>query len=132
MNADTAVWAAIAIMTMHNSLTDVSVIHGKYTLDAKQKLNIVWHQTVIVMALLGLLFESKTNIQTHLFLISMCALCWLWFDGCFMAIWQRDNITYTPEDFTIIQKTKGQRLFEFLGMVVPLFFIDLYKLRALP
>jgi hypothetical protein len=49
-----------------------------------------------------------------------------------MAIWQRDNITYTPEDFVTIQKPKSQRLFEFLGMVIPLLLIDLYKLRALP
>ncbi len=128
MEADAILWAAIAISTLHVSQTDISVIHGRYKLDLKQQLNIVVHQFFIVAALLGVLFQQRQNIQAHLFLIMICIVCWIWFNGCFMAQWQRNNITYTSEEFTRIQKPKDKRLVQFLSMVAPLLIIDLYKL----
>jgi hypothetical protein len=94
----------------------------------KKKLNIVLHQVFITLIILGLLFQERSNIHTHIMTLIVCASCWYWFDGCFMAKWQRDNVLYTPEDFPIIQKPKRQRFLEFVGMIVPLFLFDLYKL----
>lgn len=128
MDADIIVWAAIIISTLHVSNTDITVIHGRHKLNLKQQMNIVVHQFFIVAALLGVLFQQRRNIQAHLFLIMACILCWVWFKGCFMAQWQRNNIKYTSDEFAVIQKPKGQRLGEFLSMVVPLLLIDLYKL----
>jgi len=132
MDADSVLWGAIALMTAHNSLLDVDVIHGKYMLGYKEKLNILAHQFVGLSALIGAFFQGTESIQAHMFIVGMIAVCWVYFGGCFMAMWQRDNITYTPDDFVRIQKTKSRRLFEFFSLVIPLLFIDLYKLRALP
>lgn len=131
MEADSVLWAAIAISTLHVSLTDISVIHGRHALGPKEKLNILLHQFIIVSALLGVFFQKKINIQAHIFVIMMCIVCWIWFNGCFMAQWQRNNIVYTPEEFTRIQKPKDKRLVQFLSMVAPLLIIDLYKLSRL-
>lgn len=128
MDADTIVWAAIVISTLHVSTTDLTVIHGRHTLGPKEQMNIVVHQFFIVAALLGVLFQKRMNIKAHFFLILTCIVCWLWFKGCFMAQWQRNNIRYTPDEFAVIQKPKNKRLSEFLGMVVPLLLIDGYKL----
>jgi hypothetical protein len=128
LSADTIAWSSILLSTVHSGFTDISVIHGKYALDAKQKLNIVLHQFVISSVLFGLLFQLRSNIHTHMMILVACASCWYWFDGCFMAKWQRDNVLYTPDDFPIIQKPKHQRLLEFLGTIIPLFLFDLYKL----
>lgn len=130
MDADTVLWASIALMTFHTSFTEISVIHGKYTLGSKHLLNILVHQFVIIGAIIGLLFQKVSNIQAHLLLISLCIACWLWFGECFMGAWQRENIQYSREDFDVIQKPKDRRFVEFLSMVVPLLLIDLYKLRA--
>jgi len=130
MNADNVLWASIALMTAHTSFTDVSVVHGRYTLGAKHILNILVHQFIIIGAILGLLFQGASNIKAHLFLISMCIMCWLWFGECFMGAWQRENIGYNHEDFTIIQKPKERRLAEFLSLVIPLLAIDIHKLRG--
>jgi intracellular septation protein A len=132
LDADTILWASIVLMTGHLSILDVTVIHGRYTLDAKQKLNIVLHQFFGIAGGLGVLFQKKLFIQMHLFLVSMIIACWLWFDGCFMAKWQRDSITYkSEEDFIVIQKSKAQRQREFFTMIIPLFLIDLYKLSSM-
>jgi hypothetical protein len=66
MDADTVLWAAIALMTAHNSLTDINVIHGRYMLDAKQKLNIVLHQFVIIVSTSSVYFpvEHKRTART--------------------------------------------------------------------
>jgi hypothetical protein len=130
MNADNVLWASIALMTAHTSFTDVSVVHGRYTLGPKHILNILVHQFIIIGVILGLLFQGASNIKAHLFLISMCIMCWLWFGECFMGAWQRENIAYNHEDFTIIQKPKERRLAEFLSLVIPLLAIDIYKLRG--
>lgn len=130
MNADTILWASIALMTVHVSITDAFVVHGRYTLSSKHLLNILIHQFVIIGAILGLLFQGTSHIKAHLCLISMCIMCWLWFGECFMGAWQRLNIGYSREDFNIIQKPPQRRLAEFLSLVVPLVIIDLYKLRG--
>lgn len=130
MNADTILWASIALMTVHVSITDAFVVHGRYTLSSKHLLNILIHQFVIIGAILGLLFQGTSHIKAHLCLISMIILTWLWFGECFMGAWQRQNIMYSREDFKIIQKPPQRRLAEFLSLVVPLVIIDLYKLRG--
>ena len=130
MNADTILWGSIALMTLQTSVTEASVVHGRYTLGPKHLLNILVHQFVIIGAVLGVLFQGASNITAHLFLISMCIMCWLWFGECFMGAWQRENIAYKREDFTIIQKPKERRLAEFLSLVIPLMAIDIYKLRG--
>ena len=132
MQTDAIVWAIIALMTANNSLTDIEVIHGRYELGPKHKLNILVHQFVILTAMLGLFFTRRTNIQAHLFLVCVSIACMLFFKGCFLAQWQRNNITYTQEDFHRIQKSKSRRNLEFLTIIVPVLLIDLYKLRALP
>jgi hypothetical protein len=128
LSADTIAWSSIALATIHSSFTDMSVIHGKYPLRAKEKLNIIIHQFVITSVIFGALFQNVSNIYTHMMILLSCASCWAFFGGCFMAQWQRENITYTPVDFTIIQKPKDRRLVEFLGTIVPLFVFDLLKL----
>jgi hypothetical protein len=130
MNADTILWASIALMTLQTSVTEASVVHGRYELGPKHLLNIFIHQFVIIGAILGVLFQGVSNIKAHLFLISMCIMCWLWFGECFMGAWQRRNIAYSREDFVVIQKPPERRLVEFLSLVVPLVLIDLYKLRG--
>jgi hypothetical protein len=129
MNADTILWGSIALMTLQTSVTEASVVHGRYTLGPKHLLNIFVHQFVIIGAILGVLFQDVPNIKAHLFLVSMCIMCWLWFGECFMGAWQRQNIMYSREDFSIIQKPPQRRFAEFLSLVVPLVLIDLYKLR---
>ena len=37
LSADTIAWSSIALATIHTSFTDISVIHGKYALDFKKK-----------------------------------------------------------------------------------------------
>ena len=130
MNADNVLWASIALMTAHTSFTDVSVVHARYTLGPKHILNIFVHQFIILGAILGVLFQGTSNIKAHLFLVSMCIMCWLCFGECFMGAWKRENIGYSHEDFTIIQKPKERRLAEFLSLVIPLLAIDIYKLRG--
>jgi hypothetical protein len=130
MNADTVLWASIALMTAHSSFTDVTVVHGRYTLGPKHLLNIFVHQFVIICAILGVLFQGVSNIKVHLFLVSMCILCWMWFDECLMGAWQRENILYSREDFDVIQKPPQRRFAQFLSLVVPLVIIDIYKLRG--
>ena len=132
MQTDATVWAIIALMTVCNSLVDIDVIHGRYELGPKHKLNILIHQFVILTAMLGLFFLDRQNIQAHLFLICVSIACMLFFKGCFLAQWQRANITYTQDDFIRIQKTKSRRNLEFLTIIVPVLLIDLYKLRVLP
>ena len=130
MNADNVLWASIALATVHVSTTDLDVIHGKYTLGPKHIINIILHQFIIIASILGILFQQTQNIYMHLFIVSMCILCWLSFGGCFMAQWQRNNIIYSPEDFMIIQKPKEKRLGQFLSIIIPYLLIDLYKLRG--
>jgi hypothetical protein len=131
MGPDMIAWAIIALMTAHNSLLDIDVIHGKYTLRLKEKFNILIHQFIGLTALIGVFFQETESIQVHMFIVGMIALCWMYFGGCFLAQWQRDSIKYTPDDFYRIQKTKFRRIFEFLSMVVPLLLIDLYKLKIM-
>jgi len=127
---DRTIWGIIALMTAHNSLLDIDVIHGNYSLGFKEKLNIVMHQFVGLAAIIGVFFRGVESIHAHVFIVSMIALCWTYFGGCFMAQWQREHITYTPDDFVRIQKPEGRRFAEFLSLVVSLLLIDLYKLRG--
>jgi hypothetical protein len=127
MNADTILWAAIALMTFGVSRTDIDVIHGRYMLTLKQKLNIYVHQFIILVVTIGILFQKRSNIQTHMFLTSVCVACWLWFDGCFMAEWQREQIPYTEDDLAVIQKPEDVRFREFIW-TIPILIFDLYKL----
>ena len=131
MKTDTIVWLIICLMTVYMSLIDIRIIHGKYQLNEKHKINILLHQFFILIAMIGVFFTTRPNIQAHLFLVGVFIVCMLYFKGCFMAQWQRNNITYTQEDFTIIQKPKSRRNLEFLIIIIPVLLIDLYKLRVL-
>lgn len=127
MDADTVLWLAIALTTFGVSRTDINVIHGRYTLTKKQKWNIYIHQFAILTVTLGILFQKRINIFGHMFLTGASIACWLWFDGCFMAEWQREQIQYTPDDLRIIQKPEDARFREFLW-TVPILLLDVYKL----
>lgn len=128
---DTVIWLIIIMITICNSLLDIEVIHGRYDIGPKHKLNIVIHQFYILTGLIGIFFMQRANVIAHLFLVSMFITCWLFFRGCVLAQWQRANITYSQDDFLRIQKSKRRRLIEFVGMVVPMVLIDIYKLRVL-
>lgn len=128
---DKRIWAAIAIMTFLNSRLDVQVIHRGYSLGPKHILNIIIHQFIILMAILGILFVDRSSIQAHLFLLSMCVLCWIWFKGCFMYHWQLKNIPYEEMDLKRIHGTPSNQFLNFMAIVVPGIIIDLYKLRAI-
>ena len=128
LSADTIAWISIGLTALHLIFVDITVIHGKYRLDTKEKLNIVIHQFFISAILFGVLFQNVSNIYTHMMILVSCASCWAFFGGCFMAQWQREHITYTPVDFTVIQKPKDRRVLEFIGTIFPLFAFDLLKL----
>jgi hypothetical protein len=128
---DGRIWAAIAIMTFLNSRTDIEVIHRGYTLGPKHTLNILVHQFIILMAILGILFVDRSSIQAHLFVLSVCVVCWLWFKGCFMHHWQLKNIPYKETDIRGIHGTTDGQLLNFMAIIVPGILIDVYKLGYL-
>jgi hypothetical protein len=128
---DGRIWAAIAVMTFLNSRLDIEVIHRGYFLGPKHKLNIVIHQFIILMAILGVLFVDRSSIQAHLFLLTMCVVCWLWFKGCFMYHWQLNNIPYEETDLKRIHGTPSSQLLNFMAIIVPGILIDMYKLGAM-
>lgn len=128
--SDLRIWAAIAMMTLFNTRLDIEVIHRGYVLDPMHKLNIVVHQFIILASILGLLFVQRTSIQAHLFLMVMCALCWIWFKGCFLYQWQIDNIPYEEMDQKRIHGSPSMQFLRFVAIVVPAILIDLYKLRS--
>lgn len=125
---DSRIWAAIVIMTLFVSRLDIQVIHRGYPLGPKHILNILVHQFIILAAILGFLFMDRSSIQAHLFLMSMCVVCWVWFNGCFLYHWQVDNIAYDETDLKRIHGTTDGQLLNFMAIVIPGILIDMYKL----
>jgi hypothetical protein len=126
------VLAIIALMTILNARTDVTVIHGKYNLTAKDKLLLTFHHFVILFMILGVFFKTRRLIRIHLGIVVAALICWFMFgNSCFLADWQRNSIRYTDEDLQIIHKSRGTQMFEFFSIVVPLLAIDILKLKSL-
>lgn len=126
------VLAIIALMTILNARTDVTVIHGKYDLTAKDKLLLTFHHFVILFMILGVFFTSRRLIKVHLALVSIAFICWFLFGNkCFLAEWQRSSIPYTDEDIRIIHKSRDTQVAEFFSIVIPLLIIDAWKLKSL-
>ena len=126
------VLAIIALMTILNARTDVTVIHGKYNLTAKDKLLLTFHHFVILFMILGVFFKSRRLVRIHLGVVIAALICWFMFgNSCFLADWQRNSIRYTDEDLQIIHKSRGTQVFEFFSIVIPLLVIDVLKLRHL-
>jgi hypothetical protein len=125
------VLAIIALMTILNARTDVTVIHGKYDLTAKDKLLVTFHHFVILFMILGVFFKSKRLVSVHLGVVVIALMCWFMFGNkCFLADWQRNSIRYTEEDVQIIHKSRGTQMFEFFAIVIPLLAIDILKLKS--
>lgn len=125
------VLAIIALMTILNVRTDVTVIHGKYKLTAKDKLLVTFHHFVILFMILGVFFKSKRLVSVHLGVVVIALICWFLFGNkCFLADWQRNSIRYTEEDVQIIHKSRGTQMFEFFAIVLPLLAIDILKLKS--
>ena len=125
------VLAIIALMTILNARTDVTVIHGKYDLTAKDKLLVTFHHFVILFMILGVFFKSKRLVSVHLGVVVIALMCWFMFGNkCFLADWQRNSIRYTEEDIQIIHKSRGTQMFEFFAIVLPLLAIDILKLKS--
>ena len=119
-------------MTILNARTDVTVIHGKYNLTAKDKLLLTLHHFVILFMILGVFFKSRRLIRIHLGIVIVALICWFMFGNkCFLAEWQRNSIRYTEEDLQIIHKSSDTQVFEFFSIVVPLLAIDILKLKSL-
>ena len=126
------VLAIIALMTILNARTDVTVIHGKYNLTAKDKLLLTFHHFVILFMILGVFFKSRRLVRIHLGVVVAALICWFMFgNSCFLADWQRNSIRYTDEDLQIIHKSRGTQMFEFFVIVIPLLAIDILKLKSL-
>ena len=126
------VLAIIALMTILNARTDVTVIHGKYNLTAKDKLLLTLHPFVILFMILGVFFKSRRLIRIHLGIVVVALICWFLFGNkCFLAEWQRNSIRYTEEDIQIIHKSSDTQVFEFFSIVIPLLAIDILKLKSL-
>jgi hypothetical protein len=125
------VLAIIALMTILNARTDVTVIHGKYDLTAKDKLLVTFHHFVILFMILGVFFKSKRLVRIHLGVVIAALMCWFVFGNkCFLADWQRNSIRYTEEDVQIIHKSRDTQMFEFFAIVLPLLAIDILKLKS--
>jgi hypothetical protein len=125
------VLAIIALMTILNARTDVTVIHGKYDLTAKDKLLVTFHHFVILFMILGVFFKSKRLVRIHLSVVIAALMCWFVFGNkCFLADWQRNSIRYTEEDVQIIHKSRDTQMFEFFAIVLPLLAIDILKLKS--
>jgi hypothetical protein len=126
------VLAIIALMTILNARTDVTVIHAKYSLSMKDKLLLTFHHFVILFMILGVFFKSRRLVRIHLGVVVAALICWFVFGNkCFLAEWQRNSINYTEDDRMIIHKSHGTQLFEFFGIIVPLLAIDILKLKSL-
>ena len=119
-------------MTFLNARTDVTVIHGKYNLTAKDKLLLTFHHFVILFMILGVFFKSRRLVRIHLGVVIAALICWFMFgNSCFLADWQRNSIKYTGEDLQIIHKSRDTQVFEFFSIVIPLLVIDILKLKSL-
>ena len=126
------VLAIITLMTILNARTDVTVIHGKYNLTAKDKLLLTFHHFVILFMILGVFFKSRRLVRIHLGVVIAALICWFMFgNSCFLAEWQRNSIRYTEEDLQIIHKSSDTQVFEFFSIVIPLLAIDILKLKSL-
>jgi hypothetical protein len=126
------VLAIIALMTILNARTDVTVIHAKYSLSIKDKLLLTFHHFVILFMILGVFFKSRRLVRVHLGVVVTALICWFMFgNSCFLADWQRNSIRYTDEDLQIIHKSRDTQLFEFFSIVIPLIAIDILKLKSL-
>jgi len=122
----------IALMTILNARTDVTVIHAKYSLSTKDVLLLTFHHFVILFMILGVFFKTSGLIRVHLGVVVAALICWFMFGNkCFLAEWQRNSIEYTDEDRLIIHKSNGMQLFEFFGIVIPLLAIDILKLKSM-
>jgi hypothetical protein len=124
------VLAIIALMTILNARTDITVIHAKYSLAMKDKLLLTFHHFVILFMILGVFFKSRRFVRIHLGVVVAALICWFMFGNkCFLAEWQRNSISYTEEDRMIIHKSRDTQVFEFFAIVVPLLAIDIMKLK---
>jgi len=119
---------AILMMTAYIGNVNTRVIHGEYKLSPMHHLNMYIHQLAGLTMSLGILFESRSLIELHLALLLGTIACFIWFKGCFMAMWERENIPYTPSDLVRIQRPEHKRVHEFFMLLLPFVFIDLYKL----
>ena len=131
MHPDAKIWIAILMMTAYVGNTNTRVIHGEYALTPMHHLNMYVHQLAGLTMSLGVLFVSKSLIELHLALLLMTIACFMWFKGCFMAMWERENIPYTPEDLIRIQRPPEKRTQDFFALLLPFVFIDLIKLYYL-
>lgn len=128
MSCDTKIMIAILMMAVYVGNTNTRVIHGEYNLTWKHHLNMYWHQLVGITMSLGLLFQARELVELHLALVLGTIACFLWFKGCILAMWERDNISYTPSDLNRIQRPPEKRFSEFFMLVLPFVAIDVYKL----
>lgn len=128
MHTDTKIWIAIAMMTVYIGTVYTQLVHRNYQLTPMHKLNMYMHQLIGLIMSLGVLFTSRVFIELHLVMILMAMVCFRWFDGCFLAIWERANIPYTPSDLDLIQRPEHKRASEFFMLLTPFVLIDLYKL----
>jgi hypothetical protein len=121
---------AILMMAAYIGNTNVRVIHGEYNhaFTWKHHLNMYLHQFLGITMSLGILFENRKLVELHLVLLLVTIACFLWFKGCFLAIWERANIPYTPSDLIRIQRPPEKRFGEFFIYLLPLVAIDVYKL----
>ena len=124
-------WPAIFMVTALNTHTDIFVIHRKYTLTPRQKLEMFVHHIIILTVLLGIFFTDRKSILVHALVVAGCLVCWFMNDGCIMAQWQRSNVGYTPDDLVAIHGTPEKQLEQFIGTIGPVALITVYKLRAL-
>jgi hypothetical protein len=131
MHPDIKIWIAILMMAAYVGNTNTRVIHGEYALTPMHHLNMYVHQLAKLSMSLGILFSSRSLVELHLILLLMTIACFVWFGGCFMAMWERENIPYTPSDLDRIQRPADKRSLDFFMLMIPLVLIDLYKLTKL-
>ena len=124
-------WPAIILMSHQNYCTDIDVIHSEYDVDTKTKFLMFIHHVLIVSAIAGMFFVNKTNIKIHILILAIELILWQIFNGCIMAILQREWINYTEEDLVRIHgateiQNSNFYLITILGIV-----LDLLKLKFL-
>jgi hypothetical protein len=130
MLCDTKLVIAILMMTAYVGNTNVRVIHGEYKLTYMHHLNMYLHQFIGITMSLGILFQSRTLTELHLAMLIGTIACFVWFKGCFLAMWERENIPYKPPDLIRIQRPEEKRVPEFFMLILPFVLIDLYKLLS--
>jgi len=128
MHSDTKIWIAILMMAVYIGNVNIRVIHRNYQLTPMHQLNMYMHQLAGLTMSLGVLFTTTALVELHLALLLMTIACFMWYKGCFLAIWERDNIPYTPSDLEVIQRPEHKRASEFFMLLLPFVFVDIYKL----